>query len=220
MPLIKARQIENLKLIYPPGLNLIMLLILDTVDSFAAIGNAALDQIATTTPHGFIENTPIEFLNSLGDLPSPLNTSNTYYAVQVGTTNFKVASTPGGDPINLITNGNNFTVAKKDLDSDISDLNQWVQKEVDYSERKVLIIPGGNPVINPATGIASYPPIEVIWHNTGNTSIFFNKSLLIRGGSISPRNTSGTIDSYAEFPGEQAIQPGEQRKIIVNLSLS
>lgn len=219
MPLTKARQVENLKLIYPPGTSLTMLLILDTVSSFAAIANASLDQVATTTPHGFIENTAIEFLDSLGALPAPLNTSNTYYAIQVTASNFKVSLTSGGAAIDLTTNGNNFTVQRKDLDSDTSDLIQWVSEEASYTARQIVTVPGGNPTVNPNTGIASYSSVETVWYNEGSNSIRFNKSLLIRNGTTTPGNTTGTVDSYVEFVGEQVIQSGEQRKIIVNLSL-
>jgi hypothetical protein len=212
MPLTKSRQIANLKLIYPQGTTFAIALINDTVASFSALASATLDQVATTQPHGFIENTPIEFSDSFGDLPVPLLSTATYYAVQITAANFKVAATSGGSPIDLTTNGGNFTVNRKDLDSDTSSLAQWVAKEASYTARQTVTVPGVEPTIN-ANGVAVYPTVETTWINEGSTSILFNKAILIRGGSATRGSTTGELDSYVEFPGEQVVQANEQRKI-------
>lgn len=62
-------------------------------------------EIFTINSHGYVLNDGISFANVGGALPTPLVAGTIYYARDITTNTFRVATTPGGAALNITSNG-------------------------------------------------------------------------------------------------------------------
>jgi len=67
--------------------------------------DTTLSTIELITPNYFPTNTPITFLDMIGDLPAPLLTDTTYYSIRFDSLAIQVAPIPDGSAIVLLTQG-------------------------------------------------------------------------------------------------------------------
>lgn len=212
---------ERLAASYPTsGVNFHLALILDNRSSFVFTANSATDVLTTTSNHDFIANLPVMFAGV--DLPAPLNATTTYYVGDVTTNTFKISATAGGTAINLTTAGSGIlTVSDKALDEGVSDLTQWIRKEIS-SYQGIANRQAFTPVAPAINYTDKSVKIEatVPFNNTSGTQgLVFDKAVLIRAGTATRGNTTGTFDSYWNYAGSQTIAAAENRSIKISLEV-
>lgn len=212
---------ERLAANYPTsGVNFHLALILDNRSSFVFTANSSTDVLTTTSNHDFINNLPVVFAGV--DLPAPLNATTTYYARDVTANTFKVSATSGGSAIDLTTTGSGIlTVTDKALDEAVSDLSQWIRKEISSYQgitNRQSFTPVA-PTIDYTNKLVKTEATVPFNNTSGTQGLVFDKALLIRAGSATRGNTTGTFDSYWNYTGNQTIAAAENRSIKVILEV-
>lgn len=156
-------------------------------------------------------------IGSMSDTGIVAITGTAYYVVNKSGSNFQLSATKGGSNITLTNTGSGtMTISDVPLDATDDTVSEWVRKEVASYQS-----PATRQAYTPTTATtdtaisgAKLTEQSVSFDNTsGGGSIVFDKAAMVRGGSATPENTTGTIDSFFDFGASQTIAAGENRAI-------
>ena len=127
--------------------------------SKVATGSAAGDYIECEG-HGLQEGQSVTFRAAIGGAsPAPLVDGTVYFAKNVTIYRFQVAATSGGSPINLTTDGTNFTFRSDlPLDSWIASSSRLIDSVIGETAPHVVPLVA-DMVLNPSSN--GFPPLVV-----------------------------------------------------------
>jgi hypothetical protein len=98
-------------------------------NSARSVSASVSTDILTCDGHGLATDDPVTFrADAGGSLPSPLAAGTTYYAIALTDSTFKVASSAGGDALNLTTAGSNVLLIVQ------PPWTRWIEEESAIAE--------------------------------------------------------------------------------------
>lgn len=191
------------------GTNFYLALLNDTryAYDFTVSGNV----LTTSSNHNYLLNTKVQLqVSGGGTLPSPLNPATTYYVRDVGANTLTLSATYGGSLITLTDLGTGtFTITDLATDYTLPDVSNYIRQETNYegiSARPLVTFSSGD-IITTNTSVSLEK--SVIVDNTSGTSpILFNSVLLIRGGSSTIGDTTGTPARFKNLGATTVVAAG------------
>lgn len=182
----------------------------DVRSVYTFTANASTDVLTTSATHDYIAGTPVQ-LTTTGTLPAPLATATTYYVVSPSGATLKLAATSGGSAIDITDAGTGtHTITDLAIDQTFSTIAEVIRKEVNYHEltTRPTWSPPSSATVNTSTGIVDKTAATTINAASLTTNITFNKGLLIKNGSTTAGNTTGTPTDILDFLTTQTITAG------------
>jgi hypothetical protein len=194
--------------------------LLDTRDTFPFSVNTGTD-VFTATGHTYINGQRVRQSQSGGALPSPLVANTDTYIRDAATNTFKLALTSGGAAIDITTAGSGtLTVTDVALNNRVELTAEFIRKEIpDYYglTNRPAVTPSTDPVFYTESGIDYYRILtSVAIDNTlGVGDLVFNQVALIRGGTSSQGNTTGTVAAFTDLLSTKTILAGQTDTLTV-----
>lgn len=212
MPIPLATLKSQQEVLYPPSVGYGWVALLDTTtQSFTFTVDAGTDTL-TATGHNFTNGTQVK-VSSTTTLPAPLVAGTTYYVINTATNTLKLSATSGGSAIDITSTGTGtHTVEDVRLNVGVSAVAQWVRKEVAYqgTMARQQYTPLSAVEDLPNSRVFS-PEVSLTFNNDGAASVVFDGAVLIKGGTSTAGNTTGTVDLFTLFDFPQTIAAGETR---------
>lgn len=214
-----SAKIEDCDQLFPSAGTIGHLAILDgfLLDSAAFTVNAATDTLTFNTPNKLATGSRIR-ITATTTIPGGLLSGTDYFTIKISTTQFKLASTLvnaiAGTVVNITDAGSGLLQAfEQALNQDIDGLGAMVAHElvnVAYTERFAIEDIGPAVMVN---GDAQKNPWVKVVTNSSSGSIISSNRLLIRGGSASIGDISGS--SFRLHQEEITIYSGETKAFTV-----
>lgn len=154
-------------------------------------------------------NTRVQAQAITGALPSPLNSTQTYFVgATLSTTVFNLAAEANGSPFTIAANGTSTILFTEQRPCSEDELPIWVVHEVTDPNYARFPFTFASPSYNTSTNIVASPTVFAT-HTAGTSlAIAYTHGLVIYNGAGSAvGGTSGTADSYEDF-GIQSIPAG------------
>lgn len=230
MPIILAQLQSRHAAAYPTsGVTYHIALFNDARASYSFSPANVSGSTLTITGNTFIEGTKVVLG---GTVPTPLSTGTigaqnsngivtvtgtAYYVKNKSGDTLQLSATNGGAAITLTNTGSGtMTISDIPLDVTISSIAEWVRKEVSSYGSATTRQPytATVPTIDTVNSGTKLTEQSVEFDNTsGTVSILFDKALMIRDGSATKGDTTGTADSFYYFGSAQTIAVGENRAV-------
>ena len=156
-------------------------------------------------------------IGAMSDTGIQAITGSSYYVINASGSSFQVSATRGGSTITLTNTGSGtMTVSDVPLDASVSSVTEWVRKEVSSyqgaTSRKTYT-PSTATIDSANSRVTMVEQVVELDNTSGSASIIFDKALMIKNGSATRGNTTGTADSFYAFGSSQTVAVGENRAI-------
>lgn len=169
--------------------------------------NTGTEELTTSAAHNLVTGSRVR-VASTGVAPTPLNTATDYYAIVVSGTVIKLATTLANaladTAINLTDSGSGTLTLNEQILNQTDSLAVLINHELshaDYTRKAITDI--GAAASGQKTFTATYTA------NAPNGNMTWRHRLIIKGGSATIGNTTGTKDEFFNEGSEQTLLQGQ-----------
>lgn len=193
-----------------------------TSASFAFTVNASTDVCTASGSHGFLAGTRVRVF-STGSLPpsTPQVVVGVDYLVTSPAGADFSLTTVDGTPIDFTGLGTGtHTVVDRPPDDSVDSVAEWIRKEVlsyDGLGNRPAWSPPASATVDPIAKTVAKSATITLNNSGGTGGITWNKALLIRNGSATRGNTSGTWTDYYDWEVNQILAAGETRPLTIQV---
>jgi hypothetical protein len=167
----------------------------------ATFTNGSAD-IVVSDGHNLVLGNRIRFS---GSPPAPLNTTTTYYVVEVvNTTTFRIATTLAGSAITITANGS-ATYTEQQING-CDPLRVWAKHELNVSGYSRVSFTYPSAVYNATQRVVTCTPVSL--SRTG-ANLVYTHAFVVAGGNSTPRNATGRLEYWQAFSGVQIVEASQ-----------
>ena len=219
----------NLNVEIPNSGNFAVLVLLQQTLATSVVFTAdSPTDVLTATGHGMINYAIIRF-TQVGTLPAPIAANVDYWIFAVTANTFKIAASLASaiatTSLDLTTNGSGSnTFTEQPITEARFELNQYdksflIGKELAHVNyvRYQYASPGAS--VQDTGALLVYKPTQTstITVNIANPALTFQFALLLRGGTTTLLNTTGTLYQLKDYGSSQSVSPGTTFDIPITL---
>jgi len=140
-----------------------------------------------------------------GSPPAPLNTSTTYYVVEVvNTTTFRIATTPTGSAITITANGSANYIEQQLNGCD--PLRVWVKHELSVAGYGRLEFTYPSAVYDATQRVVTCTPVSL--SRTG-ANLVYTHAFVVAGGNSTRGDATGRLEYWQAFSGVQVLEASQ-----------
>jgi len=172
----------------------------------AATGTATFTanstNVVVSDGHNLVLGNRIRFS---GSPPAPLNTTTTYYVVEVvNTTTFRIATTPTGSAIAPTADGSADYTEQQINGCD--PLRVWAKHELNVSGYDRLEFTYPSAIYNATQRVVTCTPVSL--SRTG-ANLVYSHAFVVAGGNSTPRDATGRLEYWQAFSGVQVVEASQ-----------